>query len=180
MPATTTMSGKAGRFALELILVGIATAGVGVRPAVGQEQGNVVARAVVPATNGGRPATSAAVLALAAPGWPVASGAAGDGPVVSQWLCFSRVSAGPGVALALRLAAAPTRGDSATVQLAAQAEIVQTRDKRGVTLYAQNVFNAFSKDILAGGPPPGHSNLKSVLNFIPNPSGDDFLVVACH
>ena len=180
MPATTTMSGRAGRSALELILVGIATAGMGVHAAAGQAAGNVVAHAVVPAVNGGNRATAAAVAALAAPGWPVASGAAGDGPVVTQWLCFSRVSTGPGVALALRLAAVPTRGDTATVQLAAQAEIVQTRDKRGVTLYAQTVFNAFSKDILAGGPAQGHSNLKSVLNFIPNPTGDDFLVVACH
>ncbi len=204
MPASMRMPGSPGR-TLQLFFIGIvALAGGGaasgkhadaaatlVAPAapIATAQVELIGRATVPATVGGRPTGALAFHTLADQGWPVAIVDTLKGIVGSQWMYFRQGASiqatrpgAPPLSAALcwirvRLVAQPAGAGRDSLVLGAQARFTERVGTGAASAYARSLFDAFQKDVLAGGPQGGHGNLKPLLNFAPE---GDFLVCGAH
>lgn len=162
------------------------TAAVGpVAPA----QIELIGRASVPATIGGRTAGALAFHALADQGWPVALVDTVKGIVGGQWMYFRQganaMASKPGVSppsgglcwIRVRLVAQPAGAGSDSLVLGAQARFTERVGTEAATAYARSLFDAFRKDVLAGGPQGQQGRLKPLLNYSPE---GDFLVCGAH
>jgi len=172
MPSSTTLSGHASRLALALVLVGLSAGG-----AAGQGRGGpggqVVARALIPAHVAGRPTAALAAHALTAQGWPVAMVDTVRGIVASQWLYFKQGPQGSNCWIRLRLVAQPVAGDSAQLQVGAQAWLLERVGTEAALDYARSLFDAFRADAAAGAPAEGaHGKLGPLLQY----TDGDFVV----
>ncbi len=196
MPASPRMPGRP----LQLLCIGLlAVAGAGAAfvgrggpapsvtwvGAVAPTQVELIGRATVPATIGGRSTGALAFHALADQGWPVALVDTVKGIVGGQWMYFRQGASGmatrPGASqpsaglcwIRVRLVAQPVGARSDSVVLGAQARFTERVGTEAATAYARSLFDAFQKDVLTGG----HGALKPLLNYSPE---GDFLVCGAH
>ncbi len=206
MPASTRMRGSSGR-PLQLLSIGllalvsatlagasgavpaaapVARAAV-VAPAapVANDQVELIGRATVPATIGGRPTGGLAFHALADQGWPIAVVDTLKGIVGGQWMYF-RQGAGAMATrpmsretnaglcwIRVRLVAQPAGAAKDSLVLGAQARFTERVGTDAASAYARSLFDAFHKDVLTGG----KSSLKALLNYA---TEGDFLVCGAH
>ncbi len=151
-------------------------------------QVELIGRVTVPATIGGRPTGALAFHTLADQGWPVAVVDTMKGVVGGQWMYFRQgantLGSRPGASapstapcwIRVRLVAQPA-GARDSLVLGAQANFTERVGTGGAAAYARSLFDAFEKDVLAGGPQGEHGSLKPLLNYTPE---GDFLVCGAH
>ncbi len=157
---------------------------------VAPAQVEVIGRATVPATIGGRPTAALAFHALADQGWPVAMVDTLKGIVGGQWMYFRQGAAGmatrPGASQAtsagscwirVRLVAQPAGAARDSLVIGAQVRFTERVGTEAAADYARSLFAAFESDVREGGPQAGHGKLKPLLNYTPE---GDFLVCGAH